>query len=137
MWVGDWTELQHNDPHAYGHNSISFPFSCSTGGLGAQPLWDMVLILASSLQLIWTPTAQSGSWGPPLLGAGSLYRILSPTDSNFLSTELYYCFMPTQFILSTVKVIPLIPSTGCTCYLHRCISYFDSSAGVNMQQYLS
>ena len=40
----------------------------------------MVLIPASSLQLIWTSTAQSGAWGPPLLGAGFLYRILSPTD---------------------------------------------------------
>ena len=26
-WVGDWTELQHIDPHSYGHNSVSFPFS--------------------------------------------------------------------------------------------------------------
>ena len=25
--VGDWTELQHIDPHSYGHNSVSFPFS--------------------------------------------------------------------------------------------------------------
>ena len=33
---------------------------CSIGGLGTQPLWDMVLIPASSLQLTWTPTAQSG-----------------------------------------------------------------------------
>ena len=29
---------------------------------------------------------------------------------------------------------PLDTLTGCTCYLHRCISYFDRSAGVNMQQ---
>ena len=26
-WVGDRTELQHIDPHSYGHNSVSFPFS--------------------------------------------------------------------------------------------------------------
>ena len=84
---------------------------------------------------LWTPTAtaQSGAWGSPLQGAGSLYSILSPTNSNFLLTELYYCFTPTQFNLLTFKVIPLIPSTGCTCYLHRCISYFNSSAGVTMQ----
>ena len=135
-WVGDWTELQYIDPNSYGHNSVSFPFSCSTGVLGAQPLWDMVLIPASSLQLTWGSELQllnRGSWGPPLLGAGSLYSILSPTNSNFLCTVLYYCFTPTQFNLSTVKVIPLIPSTGYTCYLHWCISYFDSSAGVNMQ----
>ena len=83
---------------------------------------------------LWTLTAQSDAWGPPLLGAGSLYSILSPTNSNFLCTKLYYCFTPTQFNLSTVKVIPLIPSAGCTCYLHWLISYFDSSAVVNMQQ---
>ena len=70
------------------------------------------------------------------LSAGSLYHILPPTDSNFLCTELYYCFMPAQFNLSIVKVIPLTPSTGCTCYLHRCIFFFDSSAGVNMQHFL-
>ena len=42
----------------------------------------------------------------------------------------------TQFNPSTVKVISWYSSTGCTCYLHRCISYFDSLAGleVNMQQ---
>ena len=102
--------------------------------LNRGPLWDMVLIPTSSLQLIWTLTAQSGVLRPPLLGASSLYSILSPANSNFLRTELYYCFTPTQFNLSTVKVTPLIPSTGCTCYLHRCIYYFDCSTGVNMQQ---
>ena len=55
----------------------------------------------SELQLI-----NRGSWGSPLLGAGSLYCILSPPNSNFLCTELYYCFTPTQFNLSTVKVSP-------------------------------
>ena len=114
---------------------LSQPFfpvllGCSTGGLRAQPFWDMVLIPASSLQL---QLLNRGSWGPRLLGAGSLYSILSLTNSNILCTELYYCFTPTQFNLWTVKVIPLIPSTGYTCYLRRCISYFDSSAGVNMQ----
>ena len=33
-----------------------------------------------------------------------------------------------SFNLSTVTVI-ISWSTGCTCYLHRCISYFDSPAG--------
>ena len=51
--------MQHIDPHSYGHNSVSFPFSWAA-------LWDMVLVPASSLQLIWTPTAtvQSGPEGP-------------------------------------------------------------------------
>ena len=37
-----------------------------------------------------------GPEGPPLLGAGYLYSILSPTNLNFLCTKLYYCFTPTQ-----------------------------------------
>ena len=40
-WVGDWTELQHIDPHSYSRNSVSFPFS-------------------------WA--AQPGAWGPSLSG---------------------------------------------------------------------
>ena len=41
-----------------------------------------------------------------------------------------------SFNPSTVKVIFWYPSTGCTCYLHRCISYFDRPAGseINIQQ---
>ena len=50
--VGDRTELQHIDPHSYGYNSVSFPFS-------------------------WA--AQPGAWGPTLLCAAFLYRTLSPT----------------------------------------------------------
>ena len=78
-------------PHSYCYNSVSFPvlLGCLTRGLGAQPLWDMVLIPASSLQLL-----NQGSWGPPLLDAGSLYHILSPTDLNFLSPGLYNNLTP-------------------------------------------
>ena len=80
-----------------------------------------------------------GPGGPASLGHGLHSSIFSPTNSNFLCTELYYCFTPTQFNLLVVEFIPLIPSTGCTCYLHRCISYFDSLARseVNIQQSLS
>ena len=93
---------------------------CSTGGLGAQPL----------------------------LGYGSRSSIFSPTDLNFLSPRLYNNLTSTYFLRasqfrtqfnpSIVKFAPdlLISSTGCTCYLHRSISSFDSLAGsgVNMQQ---
>ena len=54
--------------------------------LGAQPLWDMFLIPASSLQL---QLLNWGPEGPASLGAGSLYSIESPTDLNFLSPGLY------------------------------------------------
>ena len=94
-----------------------------------------------------TGTAQSEAWGPPLLGAGFLYRIFSPTDWTscapsyiiiwhqlFFLRASQFC---TQFNPSTVKVISWYSSTRCTCCLHRCISYFDSLAGseVNMLQY--
>ena len=94
-----------------------------------------------------TATAQSGAWGPTLLGAGFLYRILSPTD--WISCALSYIIFQRppsscgrhkshSFNPSTVKVIFWYSSTGCTCFLHRCISYFDSPAGseVNIQQKL-
>ena len=63
-------------------------------GPGAHPLWVLVFSTASYLQLVWSPTAQSGSWGLPLPGAGFLYRILSPTGlvsklTDFLSSPSY------------------------------------------------
>ena len=44
---------------------------------------------------LWTPNAQSGVLMAPLLGAGSLYSILSPTNLNFLSPGLYNNLMCT------------------------------------------
>ena len=69
MWegVGDRTELQHIDPHSYGHNSVSFPF-CPSGGLG-----------------------------PTVLGAGFLYRILSPT--RLIPNWLTSCLHPGYIII--------------------------------------
>ena len=93
-----------------------------------------------------------GAWGPASLGAGFLHRILSPTHliSNWLTSSLhtgYIMIWRQLFFLrasqshsfnpSTVKVIiSWYSSTGCTCYLRRCISYFDSPVGSegNMQQ---
>ena len=80
--VGGWIELQHMDPHSYGHNSVSFPFSWAVQ-LGT---WGPSLSgTGSSFQHLlsncnWTSTAQSGAWGPPLLGGGFLYCIFSSTD---------------------------------------------------------
>ena len=63
-------------------------------GPGAQPLWVLVFSTASYLQLVWSPTAQSGAWGLPLLSTRFLYRILSPTGlvsklTDFLSSPSY------------------------------------------------
>ena len=85
---------------------------CSTGGRD-----DMVLIPASSLQLIRTSCRRGYMiiWHPPT------------------SCELH------NFALNSSprqSRSTLISSTGCTCYFHRRISSFDSLAGsgVNMQQ---
>ena len=78
----------------------------------------MVLIPASSLQLIWTSCRRG--------------YIIIVTSTCFLRASQFR----TQFNPSTVKVISWYSSIGCTCYLHRCISYFDNLAGseVNIQQ---
>ena len=88
-----------------------------------------------------------GSGGPASLGHGPHSSIFSPTGliSNCLTSCLYPGYIIVQrppsscghhkshsFNPSTVKVISWYSSTGCTCYLHRRISYFDSLAGVNM-----
>ena len=83
--------------------------------------------------------------GPSLLGAGFLNRILYPTDwTSCAPSYIKVRRTPSScgrqkshsFNPSTVKVIFWYSSTGWTCYLHRCISYFDSPAGseVNIQQ---
>ena len=85
-----------------------------------------------------------GPGSKPLLGHGSHSSIFSPTNLNFLSPGLYsnltstYFLRASQFALNSTprqSRSPLISSTGCTCYLHRRISSFDSLTGseVNMQ----
>ena len=94
-----------------------------------------------------TATAQSGAWGPPLLGAGfSLPYLISNWLPSCLHPGYIIVWRPlfflrasqfrTQFNPSTVKVISWYSSTGCILYLHRWISSFDSLAAseVNMQQ---
>ena len=90
-----------------------------------------------------TATAQSGAWGP--LSAGCWFSLPHLT-SNWLTSCLHLGYIIiwrllfflrasqflTQFSPSTVKVISWYSSTWCTYYLHRCISYFDILAGVNM-----
>ena len=80
-----------------------------------------VLIPASSLQLVWLID---------FLSSPGLYNNLTSTLLP-ASVTILHSFNP-----STVMVIFWYSSTGCTCYLHRCISYFDSLAGseVNIQQ---
>ena len=104
--------------------AITAFISCSPGLLNRGPrgpaLWDMVLIPAFSLQLTRTSFRRGYMiiWRPLFFLRASQFR--------------------TQFNPLTVKVISWYTSTGCTCYLSRCISYFDSLAGseVNIQHLL-
>ena len=137
-WVGGWTQLQHIDPHSYGHNSVSFPFSWA-----AQPgAWGLSLSgTCSSFQHLLFHCSIGGlralfagcwfslphlisNWLTSCLEPG--YIIVRPPPSS-CGRHKSHSFNP-----STVKVISRYSSSGCTCYLHRCISYFDSLAGVNM-----
>ena len=78
----------------------------------------MVLIPSSSLQLTWTFCRRGYIiiWHPPTSCKCHNLHSIQPLDS---------------------QGSPLLFSTGCTCFLHWCISAFDSLAGseVNMQQY--
>ena len=105
--VGDWTELQHIDPHTIGHNRISFPLSWAAqpGAWGpslsgcwfslphhisnsSDPqllnqgsrgplLLGAVFSTGSFLQPVWSPTAQSG--GPE----GPFCRVLFSLQHHF------------------------------------------------------
>ena len=91
MWegVGVRTELQHIDPLSIGHNRVSFLFSCA---------------------------AQPGAWGPTLLGAGFLYRILTPMGlvsklTDFLSS-LSYIIVHAHLVAVAIALIQPIHDQG-------------------------
>ena len=99
MWEVSWRRNRTATywPPLYGHNSVSFPFS-RVAQPGTQPLWDIFLIPASSLQLIWISTAQSGVLRVPSAGCWFSLPHLISNWLNFLCTELYNCSMPTFFL---------------------------------------
>ena len=80
--VGDRTELQHIDPHSYGHERCAFLVlqGCSTRGLGAQLSAECWLSLPHLVTNFWSPKLTGGSWGSLLLGGGFLYHIFAPTS---------------------------------------------------------
>ena len=104
-WVGDWTNCSILTPSSFAFSSTYFSFC-------------------------WA--AQSGVLRAhsPLLGAGSVYSILSPTltPTHWTScrTGLYHCLMSTYFLwashLHPIQPVhsqgyTLISSTECTCSL--------------------
>ena len=96
-------------------------------GPAAQPLWVLFFSTTSSPQLVCSPTRLISQTG---WTSCALSYIIVQRPPSFCGCHKLHSFNP-----STVKVIFWYSSTGCTCYLHRCISYFDSPAGseVNMQ----
>ena len=146
VWEGvrDRTELQHIDPHSIGHNRVSFPFSWA-----AQPrTWGPSLSGTCFHSSIFSPTrlisklidrGPEGSlcWVLAFSTASYLQLVFRLTD--FLSSPSYIivqcppsscgCHKLHSFNPSTMKATLCYSSTGCTCYLHRCISYFDSQPG--------
>ena len=117
---------------------------CSTGGLGVQPLGDLVLIPVSSLQLQLINRGPEGplGWVLVLSTTPCLQLTWTSCRRGYITIWRPLFFLRasqfrTHFNPSTVKAAPdlLISSTGCTCYLHKCISYFENLAGseVNIQ----
>ena len=98
------------------HSSIFSTTATAQSGPEGPLCWVLVFSTASYIQLTWTSCCRGYIiiWLPLFFLRASQFR--------------------TQFNPSTVKVISWYSSPGWTCYLHRCISYFDSLAGVNMLQ---
>ena len=127
-------------PHSYGHNSVSFPFSwaaqpgsggpASLGHIPHSSIFLQVQLLGAGFFLPHLTSNSSDLQLPDFLSSPGLYNCSASTF--FLWASKSHSFNP-----STVKIISWYSLTGCTCYLHRCISYFDSLAGseVIMQQY--
>ena len=85
------------------------------GSWEASLLWEVVLTTASYLKLT-----------EPVCGTG-LYNCL--TFSSLLWASHLHPIQPVHS-----QGYTLISSTGCTYYLHRCISYLTARPGINMLQ---
>ena len=88
--VGDWTELQHIDPHSIGHNRVSFPFSCA---------------------------AQPGAWMPSLSGTYSSIQHLSNCNYSIGGSRAHSagCWLSLPHLVSNwsglqTNWLPVLPS---------------------------
>ena len=117
--VGDWTKTATYWPPSSSSVSFSFFWVAQPEARGPSSLLSAVLSTVSFLHM-------------------TEFRSSPELYNNLTFTFLPACVtISHSFNPSTVKVIiSWYSSTGCTCYLHRCISYFDSLAGseVNIQQ---
>ena len=111
-WVGDWTKTATYWPptSSSGHSSASFSFSWA-----AQPG-------------AWGPSLSAESWFPQL----DLKHLLQALNSNCLTFCLTWVI--SLFYVHSIQPVdsqgyPLMSSTGCICYLHRCISHLTAWRG--------
>ena len=110
-WVGDWTKTAtYWSPGSSGHSSAYFSFSWA-----AQPE-------------AWGPSLCAESWFPQF----DLEHWLQALNSNCLTSCLTRVI--SLFYAHSIQPVdsqghPLISSTGCTCYLHRCISHLTAWLG--------
>ena len=116
----DWNILT---PSSSGYSNISFPFSWA-----AQPgAW------GPSLCWVWFSLLELEHWLQTLISNWSNFSVAP----GYIIVFVHLLPVASQFALNSTRRqsrLSLISSTGCTCYVHRCISYFDCSAGseVNM-----
>ena len=108
MWegAGDWTELQHIDPHSYGHNSVSFPFSWAAQpgarGPSLSETWSSFQHLLSncncSIGGLRAPSA--GCWfSLPHLISNSSDLELTWSPTGLISNSLTSCLHPGYIII--------------------------------------
>ena len=121
----------------YSHSSIFSPTRLISKLLNRGPegslCWLLAFSTASCLQLVWSPNwligglraPSAGCWlSLPYLEFPVHYYIIVQRPPSSCGRHKLHSFNP-----STVKATLSYSSTGCTSYLHRCISYFDSLAG--------
>ena len=113
-WVGDWTKIATYWPPAL--LAITALLSRSpvllNRGLSLCRVWFSLLRTATTDSKLWSPT----NWLPVAPGYIIIWR--SPASVSVASAPN-----------STRQDYPLISSTGCTSYLHRCISNLTARPG--------
>ena len=142
LWegVGDRTELQHIDPHSYGHQrSVSLVLKgCSTGGPGAHsagcglPLPHLVTNGSDLQTLSGVPRTPSAGWWLSLPHLVSNSSDLQLTD--FLSSPSYIIV---QSPIQSLEWLVWSSSSGNNCHaLHRSLSSGASIYECTMGFYL-
>ena len=145
-WVGDWTELQHIDPHSYGHNSVSFPFSWAaqpgTRGLRLSGTWfSFQHLLSNSSEALNSNCSIGGPEGPLcwvlVLSAASYLQltrtscasnyviVLRPLSSTCEQSRLSLWYLRPDAPVIYTGAFPILTALpGSICNNRRIIKFF-------------